>query len=768
MSSTRKRLKQQLSRKHDIVSHIQKAVNEGQVAIVRAYCENKNNDIEAKDQLQNTLLAQAIISNQPEIVSLLLEFKADLTLAGKCLKLNVHIKNSKTNVTIKVRHMSGLLYAIACGFIPLIKVLIPYYNVAQSEIIFEAYSCLFHNSHKSLQRNIIELSELFISKFKRHTLEFLIKAYDYSIQSHHVSGEPEKQFWSDIINKLWTRISAINSQEIDAQDIMMSFIVIGDLTNRTFLDLSAVIKSLVAQFYEAVDENRFNVLQGILVASSITAKTFPIVKLLVKNGVKIETPDYAMVYFVPGRLSHLLSYNTPLITVILNIKGEQALPIIQFLLEHGANPNAKTRYVEQRIPLEGSNPLSQDLPKGKFVALQSALTCAVIHRRRDIVRLIFKKSSVAVDVNALDNRGRTALSYAAENDDVETCKLLLEHDADIDLIDHNGMLPIDHAFKPQQKNFGKAYQFLLKAARQHSATIEEKEEVVKPHTINLSASTVQKPADFKVIEVEYHLLRKWCAIKNNLLPEASIMVAQFMVLRNAICQVMGEMLHKVWNLHDRGTTLIPTQLTIIRNVLFHPQGARFSVATSNQKIHKRWVRNMQQAANCILAYIDGECSSADPKAWACERSIMLRELLLNPIPKLTQEMRDEQIDIVIRELSAYNKIRVYILNSTRSDNWPLPLTDILQLLDRATLYTYNRLRASVTEEILRNYRNNSNYKEMQAAIRSPDLWKSRHPDSKVSKFNEPATLLIPSSFFSQPRYIAELFPRSDVRISLNR
>ncbi|KAM5442205.1 hypothetical protein MferCBS31731_002579 [Microsporum ferrugineum] len=73
---------------------------------------------------------------------------------------------------------------------------------------------------------------------------------------------------------------------------------------------------------------------------------------------------------------------------------------------------------------------------------QSAMAMAVANRQAAVVRLLLQHG---VDMNARDDRGRTALHDTAETNDTEMMQLLLDYNADLNIVDESGMVPIEIA-----------------------------------------------------------------------------------------------------------------------------------------------------------------------------------------------------------------------------------------------------------------------------------------------------------------------------------
>jgi len=105
----------------------------------------------------------------------------------------------------------------------------------------------------------------------------------------------------------------------------------------------------------------------------------------------------------------------------LAIFGEQE-EAVQFLIEQGADLEAASR----NEAINGIRPLH---------------TAAFVHSPR-LVELLL---DAGADVNGRTGTGATALHTAAQNDDVEVAKVLIERGADPLIVEENGRRPADLA-----------------------------------------------------------------------------------------------------------------------------------------------------------------------------------------------------------------------------------------------------------------------------------------------------------------------------------
>lgn len=124
---------------------------------------------------------------------------------------------------------------------------------------------------------------------------------------------------------------------------------------------------------------------------------------------------------------------TPLLAAV-NMVMPQSLQIVGMLLEHGADPNeiAKSNWA-------GITPLMRAVDPIGYDSVQDIYTMAelLIHAN--------------ADVNAVDEKGNTALSNAVEfnnhalDSNVEVIRLLLKKGSKLELKDSNGLTPLDKA-----------------------------------------------------------------------------------------------------------------------------------------------------------------------------------------------------------------------------------------------------------------------------------------------------------------------------------
>jgi len=111
------------------------------------------------------------------------------------------------------------------------------------------------------------------------------------------------------------------------------------------------------------------------------------------------------------------------VTLLHEAAGQAAMPVVQALLEAGADPNA--RGDAQLTPLHAAvlftpSPVEKAEPQGP-------MDPEALGRQKDVITLLCAKGA---DVNAANTLGRTPLAYAARHGRMELVELLLAHRAD--------------------------------------------------------------------------------------------------------------------------------------------------------------------------------------------------------------------------------------------------------------------------------------------------------------------------------------------------
>lgn len=120
-------------------------------------------------------------------------------------------------------------------------------------------------------------------------------------------------------------------------------------------------------------------------------------------------------------------------TALLRAAKSADIPAIELLLEHGANPSITTSNDVNVIMMATGVGTAEQDTTGRFKS------------EADIVRTIDIFLARGLDINAVDNRGRTALHGAALLGFDQVVAALAERGAAINLRDNNGHTPLDTA-----------------------------------------------------------------------------------------------------------------------------------------------------------------------------------------------------------------------------------------------------------------------------------------------------------------------------------
>lgn len=113
--------------------------------------------------------------------------------------------------------------------------------------------------------------------------------------------------------------------------------------------------------------------------------------------------------------------NTPLHLAVIN----NYMPLIDWLKDHGADPNARGRYGE------------------------TPLLTSVIHDRSSDGRVILTLLRMGADVNGANEYGDTPLHRAAYHGLTDKARLLLKHNADVSRRAQRGEMPLLYAARPE-------------------------------------------------------------------------------------------------------------------------------------------------------------------------------------------------------------------------------------------------------------------------------------------------------------------------------
>ncbi|MCR8632019.1 ankyrin repeat domain-containing protein [Paenibacillus radicis (ex Xue et al. 2023)] len=156
--------------------------------------------------------------------------------------------------------------------------------------------------------------------------------------------------------------------------------------------------------------------------SGLTDESVEIVKSLLANKADVHTAGF--------------EGETPLLAAV-DMSMPQNLQIVRILIEHGADPNQKPK-----SNWNGTTPLMRAVNPFGYDTLQGVY---------EMTELLIDAKA---DVNAVDEKGNTSLSYAVEfnqhalasNEEVtKVIQLLLRKGANKEMKDNNGLTPLDKA-----------------------------------------------------------------------------------------------------------------------------------------------------------------------------------------------------------------------------------------------------------------------------------------------------------------------------------
>ncbi|MGG3885872.1 ankyrin repeat domain-containing protein [Brevibacillus panacihumi] len=204
-------------------------------------------------------------------------------------------------------------------------------------------------------------------------------------------------------------------------------------------DTNDLLKSEEQQTIEAVNKEMGQLNESLLQAVNHGDQAE--IKRLLADGADIDATDER------GRTSAMIAVHT------------DQLDVFQFLASQGANINIR----DQRL----DNPLLYTGAEGKLDFVKAAIAAgadttvtnrfggtalipAADRGHVEVVRELLANSDV--NVNHVNNLGWTALLEAVILGDggknhQEIVKLLIDHDADVNLADHDGVTPLQHAKK---------------------------------------------------------------------------------------------------------------------------------------------------------------------------------------------------------------------------------------------------------------------------------------------------------------------------------
>jgi ankyrin repeat protein len=200
----------------------------------------------------------------------------------------------------------------------------------------------------------------------------------------------------------------------------------------------------------------------ILFCSSVYATIFEVRKI--SNDAEVAKYNQLFVAVQTGNLEEVqkllnegvdINGKNPFLgkTALMHASGQGLTEVVEFLLERGADANAKTDEGETALMIasakRNSNIVKLLLDKGAEVNAKTtygktALWIASDNKHSDVVRILVNNGA---DVNQKDSQGITALMRASALGDADTIKILLEMSADVNTTDINGTTTVMAAIK---------------------------------------------------------------------------------------------------------------------------------------------------------------------------------------------------------------------------------------------------------------------------------------------------------------------------------
>jgi ankyrin repeat protein len=120
-------------------------------------------------------------------------------------------------------------------------------------------------------------------------------------------------------------------------------------------------------------------------------------------------------------------------TALVRAAKSADLPAVRLLLEHGADPSLTTRNNVNALMIAAGVGNAEQDTTGRF------------KNEADIIETIDIMLAAGLDINAVDNRGRTALHGAALQGFDDVVAALVERGADLTAADRDGYTPLDTA-----------------------------------------------------------------------------------------------------------------------------------------------------------------------------------------------------------------------------------------------------------------------------------------------------------------------------------
>lgn len=238
------------------------------------------------------------------------------------------------------------------------------------------------------------------------------------------------------------------------------------------------LNTVLALLNRGADPNATNIFGGTPYSTAIEREHTNFLTLLVKHGAK-ETPTTRSAPLRLAARKNLLgeaealvkqspelvnSHDDLRLTPLHLACGLAGLPLVNLLLQHGAEVNA--RDFADNTPLHAAAQAGKADLVGALLARQAEVNAANRQRVTPLIHAATAGSLPAVeallgagaDVKAADNVGETALHRAATGGHVAIMKLLLERGLDVNLRDRQRQTPLHQA---AQSGRIEAVKFLL-------------------------------------------------------------------------------------------------------------------------------------------------------------------------------------------------------------------------------------------------------------------------------------------------------------------